>query len=171
MNGIVDIADSEAPDSHGNFNAEGGVLLNSGVMRRAAGPSGEHLHADIAKAVHQVLPQARALWLFGSAARNEMRDDSDIDLAVTLPAPLTPLEKWQVQSQLAQLLGADIDLLDFGRLPTVMQYQVIETGQLLFATDPVATETYNAFVRSEYMDIQRWRQPMIAKLTQELLHA
>lgn len=127
--------------------------------------------ARITKLVQQELPQARALWLFGSAARGDMQDDSDIDLAVTLPEPLDAQEKWELQIRLGRQLGFDVDLLDFARLPTVMQLQIIETGQLLFAKDPLATEMYNAFVRTEYLDIQRWRQPMIVQLAADLSRA
>ncbi len=122
----------------------------------------------IASVVQRLVPQASALWLFGSAVRHQMQPDSDIDLAVALSAPLTIEEKWSLQTALTQQLGAEVDLLDFSRLPTIMQFQVLETGQLLYAKDPVATELYSAFVRTEYMDIQRWRQPMIAKLAREL---
>lgn len=127
--------------------------------------------ARITKLVQQELPQSRALWLFGSATRGDMQNDSDIDLAVTLPEPLDAQEKWELQIRLGRQLGFDVDLLDFARLPTIMQLQIIETGQLLFAKDPLATEMYNAFVRTEYLDIQRWRQPMIVQLAADLSRA
>jgi predicted nucleotidyltransferase len=114
------------------------------------------------------LPQANALWLFGSAARHELRADSDIDLAVTLPTALQSAEKLRVTTALSTALGRDVDLLDFSRLPTVMQFQVLETGQLLYTDNAVKTETYSAFVRTEYQHIQRWREPMIAQLTRDL---
>ena len=53
------------------------------------GPSSQ----QICSAVQQALPQARALWLFGSAARGAMREGSDIDLAVTLATALTPQDE------------------------------------------------------------------------------
>jgi uncharacterized protein len=124
--------------------------------------------AQMVAAIHQVLPQANALWLFGSAARHELRADSDIDLAVTLPTALQSAEKLRVTTALSTALGRDVDLLDFSRLPTVMQFQVLETGQLLYTDDAVKTETYSAFVRTEYQHIQRWREPMIAQLTRDL---
>lgn len=124
--------------------------------------------AQVVAAIHQVLPQANALWLFGSAARNELRAHSDIDLAVILPNALQSTEKMHATAALSTALGRDVDLLDFSRLPTVMQFQVLETGQLLYTDDAVKTETYSAFIRTEYQHIQRWREPMIAQLTRDL---
>lgn len=125
-------------------------------------------HDVIAQAVHHALPQARAAWLFGSAARGTFREDSDLDIAVDLPEPLPGPRRWHLSVQLATQLGCDVDLLDFRRLHTVMQFQVLSTGQLLFSRDPAATESYNGFVCTEYQNIQAWRQPMIAALAQRL---
>lgn len=125
-------------------------------------------HETIAQAVREALPQARAAWLFGSAAKGAFRDGSDIDLAVDLPQPLSGAEKWRVSELLALRLGTDVDLLDFLRLHTVMQFQVLSTGQLLFSLDPVRTHHYTGFVFTEYQNIQSWRQPMMAQLAERL---
>lgn len=122
----------------------------------------------LAQAIRSVLPQARAAWLFGSAARNALRDDSDIDLAVDLPHPLAGLEKREASERLAAQWSRDVDLLDFRRLHTVMQFQVLDTGRLIFAADPAALQQYNGFVFTEYQNIQRWRRPMMVQLAERL---
>lgn len=128
--------------------------------------------ANVAAAVQQVLPRVQAAWLFGSAAEPErLRSDSDIDVAVWVDEPLNPAALWTAQQALAERLGRDVDVLDYLRLPTVMQVQVLTTGHLLFDHDPVRTSGYNGFVRTEYQHIQRWRQPMMAALAKRLQHA
>jgi len=120
-------------------------------------------------AMRQVLPQASAAWVFGSAVDPQrFVDASDIDLAVMLPQALSSTHKLDVLAQLAALLGREVDLLDFARLDTVMQAQVLSTGRLLFSDDAVALAHYCAFVYSEYQDIQRWRQPLMNSLAQRL---
>ena len=122
----------------------------------------------IVHAVREVLPQARAAWLFGSAAQGRFRSGSDLDIAVDTVEPLTSVHKWDASEQLAQRFGCDVDLLDFRHLSTVMQAQVLSTGILLYSNEPTETAGYCAFVFSEYQNIQSWRQPMMRQLAERL---
>ena len=51
------------------------------------------------------------LALFGSAARNEMSDDSDIDILVRFDKPATSKAYFGVQFYLEDLLGRPVDLV------------------------------------------------------------
>lgn len=124
--------------------------------------------ASLVQAIQSALPDAQAAWLFGSAVRGEMHAESDIDIAVWLPNAWTVNEKIAAYALLSDQLKAPVDLLDFRRLPTVMQVQILETGALLFSHHPAALEMYCARIRTEYLHIQRWRQPMIERLAAEL---
>ncbi|WP_234193899.1 type VII toxin-antitoxin system MntA family adenylyltransferase antitoxin [Pseudacidovorax sp. NFM-22] len=125
----------------------------------------------IVAALRNALPQARAAWLFGSAASGRFGPHSDLDIAVDLPAPLSPEIRWEASEQMAAQFGLDVDLLDFRRLSTVMQHQVLATGRQLFSLDPVALTGYCAFALSEYQHMQAWRQPMVKQLAHRLLRA
>ncbi len=53
-----------------------------------------------------------AAYLFGSAARNQLRKGSDFDLGVlTAGVPLLPVQRWELQEQLAAQLNRNIDLI------------------------------------------------------------
>jgi len=55
--------------------------------------------------------QVKALYVFGSAARNEMRPDSDVDFMVELqPNHTIGLRFFDLQRELAQLVGRKVDL-------------------------------------------------------------
>jgi uncharacterized protein len=123
---------------------------------------------EITLAIRAVLPQARAAWIFGSAARQAMRDDSDLDIAVSLPHPLPARELVRAVQALSVELNIEVDLLDFTHAHTVMQFQILNTGLLLFSDDPVALEQYRGFVLTEYQHMQAWRQPMMAHLARRL---
>jgi len=125
----------------------------------------------LAHAVREVLPQARAAWLFGSAAQGRFRPGSDLDIAVDVAQPVPVMERWDAAQRLARQFGVDVDLLDFRRISTVMQYQVLATGTLLFDRDPTATAVYAGFVLSEYQNIQQWRQPMVRQLARRMAGA
>lgn len=125
-------------------------------------------HEAIVHAVREVLPLARAAWLFGSAAQGRFQAGSDLDIAVDTVETLSALQRWEASEQLARQFGRDVDLLDFRHLSTVMQAQVLSTGTLLFSVDPTETADYCAFVFSEYQNIQSWRQPMMRQLADRL---
>ena len=45
------------------------------------------------------------LWIFGSAARGELRPDSDIDLLVSFARPVSLFEFARLRRRLEELLG------------------------------------------------------------------
>jgi hypothetical protein len=53
----------------------------------------------------------RRLALFGSAARDQMRSDSDIDVLVELAAPVTYERYFALLERLERLLGRRVDLV------------------------------------------------------------
>ena len=122
----------------------------------------------IAAAVVAVVPSANAVWLFGSAVNGRWGAGSDLDIAVQLPGRWLPSERFDAAMALGTRLNVDVDLLDFQRLDTVMQVQILETGRLLMARDPVALLQYEGFLRTEYQNIQRWRRPMVRALADRL---
>jgi len=51
------------------------------------------------------------LWLFGSLARQQSRDDSDVDLLVRFDGPSTSARYFGLQFYLEDLLGRPVDLV------------------------------------------------------------
>lgn len=123
----------------------------------------------ITQVVRDVLPDARAAWLFGSAAKGLWREGSDIDLAVSMNQPFGAAARMEAAERMISVLGIEVDLLDFHQMHTVMQVQIIDTGRLLFSDDPVALAQYQGFLHTEYQNIQQWRQPMMAQLARRLV--
>lgn len=122
----------------------------------------------IAAAVVAVVPSATAVWLFGSAVNGRWHAGSDLDIAVQIPERWSPSERFEAAMALGARLNIDVDLLEFQRLDTVMQVQILETGRLLVAREPVALLQYEGFLRTEYQNIQRWRQPLVRALADRL---
>lgn len=54
---------------------------------------------------------AKRLALFGSAARDELREDSDIDVLVEFDGPATFDGYFDLKTYLEQLLGRPVDLV------------------------------------------------------------
>ena len=78
--------------------------------------------------------QVRELSLFGSAARGEMRPESDIDLLVEfLPdARVGLLEHAGLMLDLADLLGRKVDLVSKNGLKPRIRSSVLREARLLF---------------------------------------
>ncbi|MBA2353283.1 MAG: nucleotidyltransferase family protein [Acidobacteria bacterium] len=51
------------------------------------------------------------VWVFGSAARGELRPDSDIDLLVEFDRPVSLFEFARLRGHLQDLLGRPVDLV------------------------------------------------------------
>jgi len=79
--------------------------------------------------------QVRELSLFGSAARGDMRPDSDIDLLVEfLPnANVGLVEHAGLMLDLAQLLGRKVDLVSKNGLKPRIRSSVLGDARLVYA--------------------------------------
>ena len=79
--------------------------------------------------------RVRELSVFGSAARGEMRPDSDIDLLVEfLPdAQIDLVDHAGLMLDLADLLGRKVDLVSKNGLKPMIRASVLEEARLLYA--------------------------------------
>jgi predicted nucleotidyltransferase len=79
--------------------------------------------------------RVRELSLFGSAARGDMRPDSDIDLLVEfLPdAEVDLVDYAGLMLDLARLFGRKVDLVSKNGLKPLIRASVLEEAQLLYA--------------------------------------
>jgi uncharacterized protein len=80
--------------------------------------------------------KVQRLWVFGSAARGELRPDSDIDLMVEFE-PGARVSLWDfvdLQQELAGFVGRDVDLVQEGTIRNPFRKASIERDlQLLYA--------------------------------------
>jgi hypothetical protein len=79
--------------------------------------------------------QVRELSLFGSAARGEMRPDSDIDLLVEfLPDAQVDLVDYAgLMLDLSRLVGRKVDLVSKNGLKPLIRNSVLEEARLVYA--------------------------------------
>ena len=63
--------------------------------------------------------------LFGSAAREELRHDSDIDLLVETNGKIGLLEFVGLKHTLEDLLGRDVDLVEYRALKPALRKQIL----------------------------------------------
>lgn len=125
----------------------------------------QHLHPDgalVAK-LRAALPNLLAVHAFGSQVQGSAGVDSDLDLAVLVAGLVDPLLLWRLSSELAELVGCGVDLLDLRAASTVMQYQVITTGRRLWAQQPAAG-VFECFVLSEKTALDEARAGLLGDI-------
>jgi len=69
------------------------------------------------------------IYLFGSAAREELREDSDIDIAYLSDTDLPAYESFMFAQELADIFKKDVDLINLKEASTVFKAQVVGTGK------------------------------------------
>lgn len=71
------------------------------------------------------------LAVFGSVARHQARQDSDIDLIVDAPEGTSSFELIRFKQRIEQVLGREIDLIDYGGLKPRRDDDILREAVLL----------------------------------------
>ena len=119
--------------------------------------------AAIIQTLQASLPNLLAIYAFGSRIQGTAQIDSDLDLAVLIAGYAEPLVLWTLAGDLADVAGCPVDLLDLRAASTVMQYQVITTGQRWWALDAQAA-LFEAAILSEKTELDTARAGLLSDI-------
>jgi predicted nucleotidyltransferase len=117
----------------------------------------------ISHLVQQRLPRALSVYAFGSRVADNgqhANDNSDLDLAVLVEGYADPLILFELSGQLADKLGCSVDLLDLRAASTVMQHQILTSGQRLWAKD-VRAGLFEAAMLTEKLHLNDMRKGLV----------
>ena len=104
------------------------------------------------------------VWIFGSVARGEEHDHSDVDVAV-LCTPQLALERTIVMDQVGRAVGRDIDVIDLRSAPPALTWEILTTGRLLVECDQAEVERFVRMARyAAEDDEQRSRMVLLAQV-------
>ena len=118
-----------------------------------------HLTTSI-EYLREALPELQAIYLFGSQATGHATEQSDVDIAILLPKPLSAARRWALAGELAERLQCEVDLIDLRQASTVLQQQVMSEGRRLWSCGSEADE-FELMVQSEYWDLAIQRRGLI----------
>lgn len=104
-----------------------------------------------------------AVYAFGSRVSGGAGPGSDLDLAVLVAGYADPLALFGLAGELADLARCPVDLLDLRAASTVMQHQILTTGERWWAVDARAA-IYEAGVLSDKTDLDAARAALLADI-------
>ena len=111
--------------------------------------------------IRESVPDARAIYLFGSRARGDDNGASDVDLAFLTRMPLDSVARFDLQERIAARLHVSVDLVDLRAASTVMRVQVLEHGVVLFERDATERAEFEAVALGAYARLNEERRGIL----------
>ncbi len=93
-----------------------------------------------------------AVYVFGSSVAGKERRESDIDIAIMVRGSMGGFQRVQLETELSNLLGKDVDLVVFGSASPLLQHQILKYGRIVYEADPVERVRQEMTARREYLD-------------------
>lgn len=118
---------------------------------------------SLVRALRDSLAQTIAVYGFGSRISGSANGESDLDLAVLVEGCVDPVSLWNLGQTLAELARCPVDLLDLRAASTVMQYQIITTGERWWSADARA-DLYEAVILSEKTELDTARAALLGDI-------
>jgi len=103
----------------------------------------------------------KLIYLFGSAVKGNMRQDSDIDLALLGEQPYDAYQLFLSAQTLADKFGRDVDLLDLSTASAVMKAKIVTTGRLLQAISEQVVDEFEMYALSDYAQLNEDRREVL----------
>lgn len=103
-------------------------------------------------------PGLLAAYIFGSYAEGVSRTDSDVDLAVLLERIPGDTLKYRLDmmDETKMLLKLNTEIIILNEAPRLLQFQVIQKGNIIFERNPDKRALFEMNVASRYYDYKRY---------------
>lgn len=112
-------------------------------------------------------PDTQAIYLFGSWGTEYERPESDVDIAVLLPAPQAKKASSLVLSDLHLALQAalerEVDLINLRQVSTVLQKEVVMAGRRIFCVPGTTVDEFELLVLALYQKLNEERAEILAE--------
>ncbi|MDZ7802083.1 MAG: nucleotidyltransferase domain-containing protein [Trueperaceae bacterium] len=119
------------------------------------------LRQEVVSRVRAVVPNLQWLALFGSVARGDATDRSDVDVAILAPGPLPVDELRRLRTELELATSKDVHLIDLRAASTVLRMQAVSSAEVLFASGDPDAEAFLGFVFSDYARLNEAREGIL----------
>ena len=116
---------------------------------------------DVVERLRAVLAgraEVRFALLFGSAVTRGLDGARDLDVAVSLSAPVSLFEIARLAGELEGATGREVDVADLGSASTLLRWEVLTTGRVIAAADAGALADFRARVPIEWAELVPHRE-------------
>ncbi|MGA3115910.1 MAG: nucleotidyltransferase domain-containing protein [Syntrophobacteraceae bacterium] len=93
-----------------------------------------------------------AAYVFGSSVAGKESRKSDVDVAIMVRGSMGGFERVQLETELSNLLGKDVDLVVFSLASPLLQHQILKYGRIVYEADPGERIRQEVTARREYLD-------------------
>lgn len=101
------------------------------------------------------------IYIFGSAARNELREDSDIDIAYLSDITLSNYEIFMLANDVADIVKRDVDLIDLKKTSTVFKAQIVGNGKVIYCRDDTKRMYFEMYAFKDYALLNEERKEIL----------
>jgi len=112
-------------------------------------------------------PDTQAIYLFGSWGTEYERPQSDVDIAVMLPAlqakKMGSLILTDLHFALQSLLSREVDLVNLRQAPTVLQKEVVMAGRRIYCIPGTVVDEFELLVLALYQKLNEERAGILAE--------
>ena len=102
--------------------------------------------------------------LFGSYARGDERQDSDIDIAIKPKKFMDKNEMIELQNAIEDEINLDVHLINLYTIEEDFKYDILITGKLLYVEDNLKFWNYMFKTFSDYLELNEDRKTIIDAL-------
>lgn len=119
--------------------------------------------------------EVRRAYLFGSAAKNKLRPDSDVDVAVVLSEEVSTDRffnyRLKAMTDISRLLHREIDVIVLNEAPNLLAYQILKYGVRIYEQNGERDRRLEVKVLMEYFDFLPYRRRCEDAMIQHLKKA
>lgn len=98
------------------------------------------------------------IYLFGSFARGEGREDSDIDIAIYTDEKISAYDLFIISNKLSFEVKRDVQIVDLKDIDTVFASQIVGTREELYCEDEILKANYNIRAFKDYAKLNEERK-------------
>ncbi len=114
----------------------------------------------VVSVLSEQIPSLRFAYVFGSAARDALRPDSDYDVALEAADELDVEVLIHLSGVLESVVGRKVDVVDLRRAGPVLRMQILTAGHLVTCIDRRALAEFQMYTPAQYEDWKHLSRPL-----------
>lgn len=101
------------------------------------------------------------IYLFGSFAKGEGREDSDIDIAIYTDEEINGYDLFIISNKLSFEVKRNVEIVDLKQIDTVFASQIVGNREELYCEDEIVKGNYNIRVFKNYAKLNEERKVIL----------